>query len=609
MAIPLGALSRAPEQPPASWWDPEADRGPAETLGREFRDVSAIAAAAIGQPWALLRNDALGRVFFAAERQQVAVENMNAAEAMAEEAYDRRIAAIRDATGVALENPLRGGYFQEAKRQVREEFLAAGRQTIDEPGIPARQARLFEERLAELEEARPDAAAAIRAGTPPAADAPALATEADRGLREALAAPGVSSVGGMAAQLAGGIAGSFRDPVQVMSLFLGGGPGTAATVIGRVGQVAAREGLINAGVAAVAQPQVQAWRRQAGLEAGIEPALANVGMAFLFGSAIGGGLQGVRELSAPSRASVERVMAGAPEPGDFAAAARALGADPGADMLAAVRTGERAMDADRAAWAERPPGAPDDLAGEAMAAALRRAEDPAAHPPAPLAPVLRAGTTDEAAASAMDAAGAGDGSVLAGVAMLRADAALTESALASASPELRLAGRLATLSDEAFDMLREGADPRLGAVVAELVPQPADHADVLARLRAARPADIDDARLITGEEIEALARRRSLAETERLLATRQRNGEPAVAAERAEVMEARSSPEAAQPPAEAPAVAVRDASAKKTSMLDRVAIARDDGTVAMMTRQEAADHLARAGERQTFLADLTKSCR
>lgn len=307
----------------------------------------------------------------AAEQSQIYVDNTYARQAAMEEAVDRRIAAVRDATGVTLEN---------YTRIPPTTSTMAG--FIDDPQPDDRREH-FHAQLRELAQKHPDKADRIKADLPIEDEAKALARTSEQAAQ--VAAGEMSTLGGLAASLGGGIAGSFRDPLQVSLLFAGGGAGTAPTAAARIAQVAIREGLINAGAVALSQPSVQAWRDEAGLRSGVMPALENVGMAFLFGAILGGPIQGVRELRGADRLAVERTMAGVASPEEAMTAARVLDV-PEAEQ-GAIRMAAEAAEAERVVVGERLADVPDELDADLTAAALRNAED-ANQPPAAAAMAL-----------------------------------------------------------------------------------------------------------------------------------------------------------------------------------------------------------------------------
>ncbi len=79
----------------------------------------------------------------AAQNQLVAgTDNLVAEPAAREQAYDARIRAIKDQTGIELGNPERGGYSIEARKAIRAEVIAGVMSPIDEPEVyrPTRSA-------------------------------------------------------------------------------------------------------------------------------------------------------------------------------------------------------------------------------------------------------------------------------------------------------------------------------------------------------------------------------------------------------------------------------------------------------------------------------------
>lgn len=316
----------------------------------------------------------LSDIWAAMHAQAIYVDNTFARRAAREEAYDRRIAAIEEATGERLQNPLRQTYSRGERRR----------------GRPS-PAQRFEQSLADLARRRPDQRDVIRADVPIDEDAQAIAREAED--RTGLVAGSRSGPLKWAAMLGGGITGSLRDPVQVAALAAGAGPGAARTVAGRILQVAGREALINAGIEAAVQPAVQSWREEAGLAHGPAEAFRNVlfaaGLGGLFGAAGSGAGEAARALLR-NRRSAEAVDAILPELRDTGRAA--LSRDPAEagpalaglrDTLPAPERGaidqmeiEAVLDAARRA----PDAAPADDGKEI--AALRLAQDREAPPPA-----------------------------------------------------------------------------------------------------------------------------------------------------------------------------------------------------------------------------------
>jgi hypothetical protein len=239
-------------------------------------------------------------------------------------AYDQRIEAVRLATGRTMENPLRAAEAEDRARMIGPRPnvysgpLEAERPTYtaDNPPPSVMRARArFEEELRAIAEQYPDQAGSLGLSRPIEEDALEVAKSAGERLdRFAQSSSGVKKWGGL---LYGGATGMVRDPVQVMTMLIGAGPGAGRTVAGRILNVAMKEALINGGVEAALQPQVQAWRQKAGLPAGFDEALANVAFAAGLGGAFGGVLQGGGEL-------IGRALRGP----DMERAAVTLAADP-----------------------------------------------------------------------------------------------------------------------------------------------------------------------------------------------------------------------------------------------------------------------------------------
>jgi hypothetical protein len=318
----------------------------------------------------------LQRVTGAAYRQQSLVDNTFARQEAIEQAIDRRIAAVRRATGVTLENYMRARptlYEQLDRNRPPAETLT------DAPETP-RDA--FHRTLRELQESFPDRAHEIRAEVEIEDDARAAAKNAEAELQQLMADPKLGPITGFLAALTGGIGASFRDPLQVSLLWAGGGAGTGG-VAARVGQVALREAAINAGGVALMQPNVQAWRAEAGLRNGVMPALENIGMAALLGGVFGSGIQGVREWTGRGKAAAEKVMAGRAAPADVEDLARQPGIRLTESENGVLRQAGRAEAAERTS--ESLPGVAGPSSDEVLVQAIRHAEDPLRNPPPEIA--------------------------------------------------------------------------------------------------------------------------------------------------------------------------------------------------------------------------------
>ncbi|WP_024349632.1 hypothetical protein [Aurantimonas coralicida] len=273
----------------------------------------------------------MGELYSATDEAQTFIDNTYSREDAALEAYDRRIAQIHEATGVQLQNPL-----QAAKAAA----ITSGPLTVPIDPFGTRRriqsdaaAALadFNRQLGELSGKFPGQAALFNPDF--AEETKAVVTAAEARLTAA-GQGDMTGVSRVAATLAGSFRGALRDPLQIATIFLGGGAGTARTVLGRIGQTIATEAIINAGVEGVVQTSAQRWRTENGLESGIVPALKQVGLAGLFGGAFGGLVRGAGEAAralkvtdGPGREALERVIIGEPQAGDLRVVADRLGID------------------------------------------------------------------------------------------------------------------------------------------------------------------------------------------------------------------------------------------------------------------------------------------
>ena len=314
-------------------------------------------------------------------------------------AYDRRIEAVRLATGRTMENPLRAAEAEDRARMLapRPNIYSGPLEpqgevyTADNPPPSVRQAReRFEAELRAIAEQYPDRAAALGVGRPIEQDALEVARQSGETLeRFAQSASGLMK---WPALLYGGATGMMRDPIQVTTMLIGAGPGAGRTVAARILNVAMKEAMINGVVEASLQPGVQAWREKAGLPAGLEEAMANVAFAAGLGGAFGGVLQGGGEL-------IGRALRGP----DLERAAAGLALDPNvSDRARAALAGDSQaarieLDQIRQALPAEARGAldhADDLA--AIEAARPRAIDPEVHDQA-VARALEAAQTERPA--------------------------------------------------------------------------------------------------------------------------------------------------------------------------------------------------------------------
>lgn len=227
-----------------------------------------------------------GEIFDVTLESMRLTENANSALVTLERAYDARIDAVRQATGVTLFNPVRD--------------------TVDSPGTMAGFERelpdphaAFQKRLEELAQGQPDFADVIAANRPVLEDAYRMARAADGNFENVWArSPGGALAWG--ARIAGGFAGAFHDPLNVAMLALGPWGQAGAGVRGLV-WMGLKTGAANAAGEAAIQPFVQSWRKEAGLPSGLDLAAQNIAFAGAFGFGLDAGVRsavrGVRRLA------------------------------------------------------------------------------------------------------------------------------------------------------------------------------------------------------------------------------------------------------------------------------------------------------------------------
>jgi hypothetical protein len=314
------------------------------------------------------------RILDASWEAQTYVENSNARQWAEAQSVERLIGAVKAASGVKLDNPMQGGFEAEAELAARErlgDMYGVARARAPAFLDPFRL-QAFERRLAELVESDPkvaDAVAVARIDFSPLL----IARRAEMDLQAAYGDAG-SAIAAAGAAIAGGVVPSFRDPINAAGLFFGAGPSAARTTAGRIFSVGAREALINAGITAAQQPFVQDFRSEAGLESGLDEAIKNIALAFGVGGALGGGVQGVREL-------VGRAVRGEVPPAELRSALERAGVELEPDERTALQAAERVDIDDAAALAGKPKDIPPAEAGEVLRQAVRFAEDPVNEPP------------------------------------------------------------------------------------------------------------------------------------------------------------------------------------------------------------------------------------
>lgn len=321
-------------------------------------------------------------------------DNSNSQSIAAEEAYERRNRAIFEATGRQLTNPYRPGWTPEERERIHRGGGAA-----DALELRGRAEERWSREARELAQMFPEHANAIAVDRPITDDAMQIARDAEAAFNaaasDAAELPAWRRIGNT---IGGGIAGALRDPLQVATLALGGGPGTSRLVTGRIAQVMLTEALINGGVEAAVVTASRDWRQAAGLEQSTAGDLKQIGLAALFGGGFGGLLQGGREafrlLGKAPPAALERIASGEIKPGDMDELAAALGRPLDAETARVARIAEEQPALDAEAFGPPPEGLDPRTAEQLAADALRRAEEPP-EAPAPLPSIDRQARADQ----------------------------------------------------------------------------------------------------------------------------------------------------------------------------------------------------------------------
>ncbi|MBL4768239.1 MAG: hypothetical protein JKY94_11070 [Rhodobacteraceae bacterium] len=233
------------------------------------------------------------------------VDNITAEMEARDLAYDRRIAAIHDATGVQLHNPYKERYDQSiVDRDYGGDMVAY---------FNSRPSK-FQSQIDELAAKYPEQAGLITGnGKSPEQQGLEITAAAEGRYERALANPALGLGDRIGGSIIGYLAASARDPIQIAATFAGGGVVTGRTVAARIVKVMATEAVINAGLEAVLQVKAQNYRERAGLEYGLSDGLRNVGIAALFGAGLGGSVQGAREVVGAIKAKAGRKLSEAGE--------------------------------------------------------------------------------------------------------------------------------------------------------------------------------------------------------------------------------------------------------------------------------------------------------
>jgi hypothetical protein len=425
-----------------------------------------------------------------------------------EEAYDRRLQSIFDATGQRLENPMR--------------TYVAPPDGVEAAPMRDPSAQItFQTQLEALAKQFPDAAGVIAADRPVHLEARALAREAEATEQEVWdRTPGLAKY---LPYIGANLAAAATDPVNVLALLPGVGEvglGARAVIWSGV-----KAGAANAGAEALAQPFVQGWRAQAGLDHGIGQAAAQVTFAGLFGFAADAGVRGAYRSAksffgtetpgtAPGarpdarQAPLEALEAAARASPEGSTLRRAVDGDD--DALAEVAKATGAIDdpAVRGAVAELERrklfGAPPDVdRGEhasRLADAIRSSLDPELAPPGPAIHV-RTVAPERAAELATDPRVGSVKTPLEGALLLR-ELPDVAGALPLSPHKLKQAVGLSRLSPAAFDRVAAGdVPPHFAAVIGNQVADASRHAGLVGEMAAANIKSEKAAKLFVGQAL------------------------------------------------------------------------------------------------------------
>lgn len=420
----------------------------------------------------------LDEVFGEAYREARVTTNLNAQQIAGELIYDDVIEEVRVATGENLQNPYRLSF--------RERYIDSFGPSLRSPYNPRQLAiekakRDFQLRYYKLQQSQFEQGVAYDRRLPDfnfEDRVRALVHE-----RRAALADTADRAGGLD-RLIGSLGGAFvatgTDPGAYAAAMIP--VGASRTVLG----VAVKGVIANASIEAALQPSIALWHRELGLEYSAKTAATNVVFAGLFGGALEGG-----------GAALSRALFGSPE---FRAAKKKLKALPEdhtlrqalsgkrRDVIAAARTLEAGLD-------------PAGKAALAREEAALRAEENVPEGVAPDAHENALSAAEVAIARDLPPEGAARA---AETARPELEPFMTEAA--ARTERGRQARHLARLSDEAYDMVREGAlSPDQGAAIAARVADPELHAEIARDVASAGRLNGAQTAVAIGASLEARA--------------------------------------------------------------------------------------------------------
>ena len=330
-APPVGAAlysppapTPAPSMPPEVQAQSDAERQAAETAMNQGNLPAALLHRVTDPAFGALLADVIASGQAAIKSSSTGLSYSLAQE----EAIERTNDAIKDATGVALENPAYGGYHDQAIAAVNAQAKQESWGTYLDPRNPEglfggdRYWALVRQKQNDLwDQARQDLAKNRGGGSDVSRDL-LIAISAEKSLGDLTrdvsdqygqlaaragekAARYNSPFAAAIASLTGQTIGGFRDPANDVMLAVPAG--RAATLgerfaspalrwAGNTAEHAINAAIVNMGLTAVREPEIQETNRALGRESGLSPAIKDMGDSAVYGAVAGGFFGGLHSL-------------------------------------------------------------------------------------------------------------------------------------------------------------------------------------------------------------------------------------------------------------------------------------------------------------------------
>lgn len=455
----------------------------------------------------------IGDIFSAAYNEALYSSNPSAKVRSEVEAFDDYIKRVEDATGVVLENP--------AERRLDRENWTV-RQDDGSLGVvdPYDQ---FEQRISELRAQFPKQVETLGSGREPLEDAKRKARTVDRELLQTQARyrglPGTGTL----SELAGSIVGGLNDPLGLTTSLIGL-PGRAAVGLTGLLYAGVRSGAYNAAVETSFQPFIRQWRQEAGLGYDVSHFAMNVSAAGVLGfgadiipRGIARGVRrargdvpvldekgGIAEWRSRADAALDEAGRNSPTPTIRAAAEgdtkalRILANETGIIDNPDFRRGLEAAEDAEVASIHRPDDIDSYEFDEATLQGMRSQVEQTEPVPLPPVPVYRSVPGEIEAPEILAARQRlqdGDVTLLQAATLIRRHPTAVNQEVSLASGKLRQARAIARLSEAAFARTAAGdVHPKIAALVAQHIEDPADHVSVLMAVKQFQPQTESDAR-------------------------------------------------------------------------------------------------------------------